>query len=178
MNELGLGRTAKAQNGDQKAWNVLFRKYNRVLLRLAFLILGSLDQARDVVQETFIKLNQIKPKHFEGKIKSYLMVIAHRLALKEKNRLKPFTKISEEHLPQNTDLFIDDQIKAETQHQIYKTISELSDEHRDILILKFYGELSYEEISKTLNIPMGTVKSRIFYAVKICKNKLQEKRIL
>jgi len=109
LNELGLGRTAKAQNGDQKAWNVLFRKYNRVLLRLAFLILGSLDQARDVVQETFIKLNQIKPKHFEGKFKSYLMVIAHRLALKEKNRLKPFTKISEEHLPQNTDLFIDDQ---------------------------------------------------------------------
>lgn len=168
----------KAQSGDQKAWRLIFKKYNKFLLRFAFLILGSFDRARDIVQETFIRLSQTKPRHFEGNFKSYLTVIAYRLAMKEKRRLKIFTKIMEDQSAENANAFLEDQIETETQRQIYKIISELSDDHRDILILRFYGGQSYEGIAETLNIPIGTVKSRMFYAVKSCQKKLREKGIL
>ena len=73
---------------------------------------------------------------------------------------------------------IEKQIIEEKQKHIFQAISSLPEQQRNILVLRFYGEHSYEEISEILQLLLGTVKSRIFYAVKSCKRKLKEKGVL
>jgi len=53
---------------------------------------------------------------------------------------------------------------------VASAINNLDNAHRDILLLRFYAGLSYDEIAVLLDIPLGTVKSRIFYAVKSCRD--------
>ena len=76
----------KAKNGDTNSWNDLFTKYYKHLIRVAVLIIGSVDGAKDIVQETFLRLIRSRIKHYKGNFKSYITLIAFRLALKEKKR--------------------------------------------------------------------------------------------
>jgi RNA polymerase sigma-70 factor (ECF subfamily) len=61
---------------------------------------------------------------------------------------------------------------------VARALRTLDAEHRDVLVLRFYGGYSYEEIAKIVEAPLGTVKSRIFYAVKSCRETLQQKGVL
>lgn len=168
----------KARNGDEKACVYIFNKYSKSLIRMTLLITGSLDAAKDIVQETFYRLINNRIKHQQGSFKTYLTTIAYRLALKEKYREKKNQLIEEDDLMEDPSSFLEQQISKETQKNIFQAIRCLSSDHRDVLILRFYGEHSYEEIAEIIKIPLGTVKSRIYYAVKACGEKLKEKGVL
>ncbi len=168
----------KARKGDQEALNLLYEKFSKSLLRMTSLITGSVDSAKDVVQETFIRLITKRIKHQDGNFKSFVATIAYRLALKERSRSQRNKHIfSDEHID-STPSPIEIQIREEQRILLFKTISNLPEQQRDILVLRFYGELSYEKIAETTQLPIGTVKSRIFYAVKECRNILREKGVL
>jgi len=66
----------------------------------------------------------------------------------------------------------------ERDRHVAEAITALDAEHRDVLILRLYGGHSYEEIAETLGVPVGTVKSRIFNAVRSCRGSLKEKGVL
>jgi RNA polymerase sigma-70 factor (ECF subfamily) len=138
------------------------------------LITGSIDSAKDVVQETFVKLFSGKIKHQDGNFKTYITTIAYRLALKEKYRKQRVQNVENISIIDNLSSPIENQIKNENQKFIFNAITSLPKHQREILILRFYGEHSYEEIAKITELPLGTVKSRIFYAVKTCRSKLKE----
>ena len=120
----------------------------------------------------------ISIKHQDGNFKSFVTTIAYRLALKERSRLQRNKHIfSNEHVD-STPSPIEIQIREEQRMLLFKTISNLPEQQRDILVLRFYGELSYERIAETTQLPIGTVKSRVFYAVKACRNILKGKGVL
>ena len=167
-----------AISGDEKACEFIFNKYNKSLIRMTSLITGSLDAAKDIVQETFYRLINSRIKHQQGSFKTYLTTIAFRLALKEKYRTKKSQLIDEYNLMEDSVSLLEDHISKETQKNVFHAIHCLHPDHRDILVLRFYGEHSYEEIADITQIPVGTVKSRIFYAVKACREKLKEKGVL
>lgn len=169
---------SKARNGDEKAWGFLFKKYNKSLIKMTTLITGSIDTAKDIVQETFVRLLNGRIKHQEGNFKSYVTTIAFRLALKEKSRSLRILEIKENHFEDTSSSPIEKQITEENQKHIFQAITSLPEHQRNILVLRFYGEHSYEVISEITQLPLGTVKSRIFYAVKACKEKLKEKGVL
>ena len=77
---------ARAKNGDNKSAEILYGKYSKPIIRMTALITGSLDSAKDIVQETFLRLINKKAKHQHGSFKTYATTIAYRLALKEKYR--------------------------------------------------------------------------------------------
>ncbi|MEN8192048.1 MAG: RNA polymerase sigma factor [Bacteroidota bacterium] len=166
-----------ARNGDQKAFSDIHKKYNKSLIKMTSLITGSLDSAKDIVQETFIRLLNSSIKHQEGNFKSYITTIAYRLALKEKSRSKR-SGILNDNLIDNSLTPIEIQINEENQLKLFQAITSLPKDQRDILVLRFYGENSYETISKITQLPLGTVKSRIFYAVKACREKLKEMGVI
>lgn len=114
----------------------------------------------------------------DGNFKSYITTIAFRLALKEKSRLSRSMEINDTYYVDSSSSPIEKQIIEENQKHIFQAITSLSEQQRDILVLRFYGEHSYEEISEITQLPLGTVKSRIFYAVKACRGKLKEKGVL
>jgi len=169
---------ARARNGDEKASVLIFYKYNKSILRMTALITGSIDSAKDIVQETFLRLFNGRINHQEGNFKSYLTTIAYRLALKEKRRVNQNKSVIDEDIQESNSLPEETQIRDETQNNVFQAIHSLQPNHRDILVLRFYGDHSYKEISEIMELPIGTVKSRIFYAVKACGAKLKERGVL
>jgi RNA polymerase sigma-70 factor (ECF subfamily) len=145
---------------------------------MSALITGSIDSAKDIVQETFIKVFNKSLKHYDGNFKTYITTISYRLSLKERYRTDKTLNSDKYDYPDNFCEPIDKYIQDEKQRIIFETIHSLKESHREILVLRFYGDHSYEEISQITQIPIGTVKSRIFYAVKECGNILTKKGII
>ena len=168
----------KAKKGCDNSFESLFNKYNRLLLKITLLITGSKDTANDIVQDSFMKLLNTRSIKTEGNFKNYLTTIAYRLALKEIKKRKKYVSLPKEEVFDNTPSPMESHIKMESQLNIFDTIYSLPDNQKEILVLRFYGNYSYEEISEITEVPIGTVKSRLFYAVKACGEKLKDRGLL
>ena len=167
-----------ARQGDENAWRALVDRHSPRLLKMVTLITGSPAAAQDIIQQTFLELHRKGPRHNRGSLRGYLSTVAYRLALKEKRRagnLKPLDDIAP---PARNRSPLDIALSEEKQRIISGVIQSLDKSHRDILILRFYGEHSYNEIAGISGLPLGTVKSRIFNALKKCRILLREKGVL
>jgi len=168
----------RAQRGDETAWRVLVEQHQARLLALALFITGSAIAADDVVQETFVRALGVKMRDTAGTVQGFLSTIAYRLALKEAKRVRRNTELDELDLPDHGQNALEGILNDERDRSVARAIRTLDAEHRDVLVLRFYGGYSYEEIAKIVEAPLGTVKSRIFYAVKSCRETLQQKGVL
>jgi RNA polymerase sigma-70 factor (ECF subfamily) len=168
----------RAQQGNETSCRELIDKFQSRLLALAILITGSPAAAKDIAQETFIRALNVKLKDTAGTVQGYLATIAYRLALKELKRERRNTELIEtDHLNEKPNS-LDNVLINEQERLVARAIHSLNTEHRDALVLRFYGGHSFEEIAGLLNIPLGTAKSRVFYAVKACRETLREKGVL
>jgi RNA polymerase sigma factor (sigma-70 family) len=167
-----------ARRGGEEAWRELFRRYYTSLVRMTLLITGSQESAKDIAQETFVRLLRSRTDHRAGSFKAYLNTVAFRLALKEKKRQHRHLNLDHQICADPSPSPLDDAEHRDRQDHIRAAILALADSHREILVLRFYGEHSYDEIAQITGIPLGTVKSRIFNAVKECRKTLQEKGVI
>lgn len=169
---------ARAQRGDETAWRELISRHKARLTSLALLITGSAAAADDIVQETFVRALRAEIRHGTGTVQGFMGTIAYRLALKELKSVQRNQELGRvdpaDHGPNPLDKVLLD----ERDRHVANAIRSLDAEHRDVLILRFYADHTYEEIAELLQISLGTVKSRIFYAVKSCRQILKEKGIL
>jgi len=167
----------RAQHGDETAWRVLTGQHQTRLAALALFITGSGAAADDIVQETFVRALRAKIKHTKGTVQGFLSTIAYRLALKEAKRTSRHIKIGDIDLPHQGESALDKVLEDERDRLVAEAIRNLDAKHRDVLILRFYCGYSYEETAEILEIPLGTVKSRIFHAVKSCREILRQKGV-
>ena len=166
-----------ARAGDEVAWRVLFHRYYPSLVRMASCMTGSVDAAHDLAQESFVRLLHVEFRHRTGSFKSYLGTIAYRLALKERKRSSSKYDLDAVPLVDDSPSPLELAIQNETDGIIMRVIQSISIEQREILALRYFGGHSYEEIAEITMIPIGTVKSRIFYGIKTCHEKLREQGV-
>lgn len=166
-----------AHRGNEKAWRDLFERHYPSLVRMTSSITGSMETGKDLAQESFVRLLHFRIRHHTGTVRSLLSTIAYRLALKERSRHSSLLPSGIELIPDGAPSPLELTIRNETDRIIVRVIQSLSVEHREILILRFFGGNSYEDIARITALPIGTVKSRIFYAVKICQEKLKQQGI-
>lgn len=167
-----------ARRGDESAWRALIGRHHSRLLSLALLITGSATAAQDVAQEALTRVLELEVTHRRGSVGGLLSTIAYRLALKERERSNRHTTIVGHDPPESAPSALENLLARERDRHITAVIQSLDSEHRDTLVLRFYGGHSYQEIANLTETPLGTVKSRLFYAVKECRKKLREKGIL
>lgn len=168
----------RAQRGDETAWRALVGQHQARLTALALFITGSAIAADDVVQETFVRALAARIKNSTGTVQGFLGTIAYRLALREAKRVRRNAELDELDLYEDGRNALDSVLSDERDRLVAEAIGTLDAEHRDVLILRLYGGCSYEEIADILQAPLGTVKSRIFYAVKSCREALRQKGVL
>jgi RNA polymerase sigma factor (sigma-70 family) len=166
-------RLDRARTGDEAAWQRLFEQYYPPLVRMALFITGSLESAKDVAQESFVSLLRANIRHRNGSLKSFLSTIAYRLALKERARRLALGKLDAVPVIDESPSVLERAVQDETDRLIIATLGGLDIEQREVLTLRFFGGHSYEEIAAITGVPVGTVKSRIFYAIKTCREKLK-----
>ena len=162
----------RARQGDDSAWRELFGRHQASLLNMATLITGSPDSAQDVIQESFLQLLKNRGENSAGSFRAYVAKIAYHLALKERARRSHRSSLQNLDVSDGNPSALEAAIRDDRQREVAGAIGSLAEDQRRILILRFYGEFSYEHIAEITRIPLGTVKSRIFYAVKACRERL------
>ena len=159
------------QAGDENAYVVLVNRYKDKLINFIYHYLKDSESAEDVVQETMIKLYQKKHYYKEiAKFSTWLYTIAKNLAntelRKRKNRkttlLSQFSNDDKTYEIPSDDLEIGQQVQTDVVNEIIKdAVNQLSEKFKIVIILRDIQEISYEEISEIIGVPIGTVKSRI-----------------
>ena len=160
---------ARFQDGDINAYNELVHRYKDRLLNFVFRYFNNREQAEDVVQDTMIKL-YTHASYYKNiaKFSTWIYTIAKNNALTElrKNKRKPTVSLwTNEGKP--IDIEMKDESLEQTVYnkmaveELNKYLDEIPENFRIAVVLRDFQELSYEEISKILEIPIGTIKSRI-----------------
>ncbi len=167
-----------ARSGDQESWQWLVDQYYQSTVNAAFLITGSIAAAQDIAQQTFLSLIESHNQHTNGSLGGYVATIAYRLSLKEKFRNRKYYDVSKFEIAEPSINQLDTLIGNERMMEVAISIKELDSNSRDILVLRFYSGMSLDQIGQLLEIPLGTVKSRLFYAIKKCRDSLFKKGIL
>src|SRR5688572_8255195 len=167
----------RCRNGDVAAFEPLVAKYRDRVWRLAFNVLRDREEAWDTAQEAFIKAWQALPS-FRGQSAFYtwLFRIAMNVATdRTRQRAARGRAFGTERVPEEDwERLMPDQGagpddaagRAEERERITRALAALSESHRAIIMLSDLEGLSYREIAEVLDIPMGTVMSRLHNARK------------
>ncbi|MFC1554559.1 sigma-70 family RNA polymerase sigma factor, partial [candidate division KSB1 bacterium] len=177
---------SKALDGDQEAYTLLLKKYRGAIYSLIFKMVQSRGEAEDLVQETFIKaFSALASFNDEYAFSTWLFKIASNNCIDHlrKKRLKTLsldkpTESKDGTMPKDLpDSIINPEmqlIENEKQSMIDLAIQDLPKKYRIAIIMRHKEEKSYEEISEALEIPLGTVKARIFRAREKLKKYLKD----
>jgi RNA polymerase sigma-70 factor (ECF subfamily) len=181
----------KAKSGDVAAFEELIEAYQKKVFNLALRIIGNYDDAADLAQETFVRIfKAISNFKEQSSFSTWVYRITTNVCLDEirKRKNKKVVSIDE-------DIHMDDgdmkrQVisedpgpdeaaeRAEVRRVVNNAINRLPEDQRVVITLRDLHGMSYEEIAKILDLPGGTVKSRINRARLALKNVLSSEREL
>lgn len=162
-----------ARTDRRRAMSIVVQKYRSRLYNHALYIVKDYEEAYDVVQEVFIKA--LRERRFfnpDFKMKAWLFRVTSNLCfniIRNRKRRGAILDAMPAKQASDPDQF-DRVFSDERQETILASMDQLTTNHREILMLRYYSDLSYAEISDTLGIKLGTVMSRLSRA----KTKLME----
>ncbi len=155
------------------AFEALYRRHRDYVTRVSLRFCSDREIAADVLQETFLYLLKKFPPTGEGlilsaQLRSLLYPVAKNLtlsAIKRRRRDESSTGIEPDRLP--------DPGTVNPQYEnLARMTSELSPRHREVILLRFVDDMRLNEISEALDIPTGTVKSRLHHALRELRHRL------
>lgn len=167
---------------DDDAFGEIVRRWERKIFALCFGMLGREDDAADATQEAFVAAyRNIKKFRGEAKVSSWLHRIAVNQCLTIKRRQK---SRAEDHL--DSEDGSEDRVfvasasgspantaeRAERMSLIRNAVAALPGDLRQVIVMKEFEEMTFQEISDTLELPLSTVKSRLYTALKQLRHKL------
>lgn len=153
-------------------------EYEKSLTRYATHLVGDPDRAREVVQDTFLKLCSQRPSRIRNYLAQWLFTVCRNRALDIRRKERRMTPMSDARL----ELQIDCQaVPAETAEQndqvrqVLKILGTLPAKQQEVLRLKFQGDLSYLEISRITKLSVGNVGFLIHSGLKTIREKMQRR---
>jgi RNA polymerase sigma-70 factor (ECF subfamily) len=167
----------QARNGDPAAWNVLFRRYQLPLYTYVVQLLHDEQSSLDIVQDTFIAaLRHIGSLREDAKFAGWLFGIAHQKCTQSWRKDTRAHAIRDEvaQCPPDYEEGPDDLlIRAEQEAEFMDLLNKLPAPQRSVLLLRFIEDFSLEHIAEITQTPIGTVKSRLYYAKRALRNLLE-----
>lgn len=160
MNDDHLQHIRAAKAGDKEAFTHLVRSYKDFLFRSAFAIVRDYGDAEDVVQDSFVKaFLSIHTLKDERAFASWISTITTRIALdivRRKSKIGEYNDSSP-----NPETVATPSAKSDLKLDIEDALFQLSPEHRTVIALREVQGFDYQEIANILEIPIGTVRSRL-----------------
>ncbi len=155
---------AAINDGDSNAFEALYYRYRDWVVSLAYRLTGDRELALDVLQETFLYFVKKFPGfRLTAQLKTFLYPAVRNLSIAARRKAEPFQ--TDENETGTIEEAITTEPMVSQDESLTAALALLSDEHRDVLLLRFVDGLSLAEIAETLNIPLGTVKSRLHNAL-------------
>jgi RNA polymerase sigma-70 factor, ECF subfamily len=165
-----------AQGNCAEPLEELYGRYARRVYGLGLQLLGDGGLAEDLVQETFLRLWRSAPRFDPaiGSVRTFLFTLARRAAVDLWRRGRRHAASP------RPDWLVDDDVFEETLLglDVRAALDELTAKHREVLELHYHDGLTQLEISERLGIPLGTVKTRTYHALRALKEKLVDRDLL
>ncbi|WP_059171541.1 RNA polymerase sigma factor SigW [Bacillus sp. FJAT-27445] len=173
MDALVKKRIKQIKKGDQDAFAEIVELYKDKLFQLGYRMLGNRHEAEEIAQEAFIRAYvNIDKFNQEYKFSTWLYRIATNLCIDRIRKKKPDYYLDAEmagtegltlysRIPSDSPLPEKEVEMLELQEAIQGEIVKLPEKYRSVIVLKYIEELSLNEISEILDLPLGTVKTRI-----------------
>jgi len=174
-----------ALDGDEEAFGILVRRYQRRLTAFLSQLVGDLELARELSQEAFVRawsaLARFDPKY---RFSTWLFRIAHNLGIDQlrRRRLKTVSLYRTDAEGAEVEVVVPDTEKDPLGHlenhvlasELRQVIDELRPEYRELVLLRHFAGLSYQEIADFKEMPLGTVKNKLFRAHSVLRKALAE----
>lgn len=167
MSETDL--TGRARQGDGAAWELLMRQHEQAVFRLAYLLLGDADQAKDVAQETFLRAYRSFNRYdAERPLRPWLLSIAANLARNQRRSIARYLaalqRLVQEPASQGEGL--EAQVLQNSQAEtLWQAIRQLGQDDQQVIYLRYFLDLPVAEAAQALGVAEGTVKSRLSRAL-------------
>ncbi len=169
-----------ARSGNRNAFGEIVRRWERRIFALSYGMLGSVEDARDATQETFFAAyRNIGNFRGEARVSSWLHRIAVNQCITRTRRAKVRPEVALETVLENNEhQFASGDSPAlsteqeERSKDVRAAIATLPVELRLIVVMKEFDEMTFQEISNRLDVPLSTVKSRLYTALKQLQMKL------
>jgi RNA polymerase sigma-70 factor (ECF subfamily) len=157
------------QNGNLEALGALYDRHRGLVFRTALAISGDAEAAADLLQEVFLRLHRFASHIDSGRpLEPWLYRMTTNLSytwVKRHNRLlRPLEDVADWITGNRKDIPAVRSEMNESWRQIQQAIATLPLSHRGVVVLYYIDDLSIQEIAEILNIPVGTVKSRLHYS--------------
>lgn len=163
----------KSISGDVQSFEILISRYQKMAYNIAYRIMGNEEDAKDMAQESFIKIfRYIKNFRMDSSFSTWMYRIVMNTC-KDELRKKKLKVISIDKPIETSDgsmqMDIEDKSRTpeelleskETSEEVQEALSQISDNNRIVVVLRDIKGFSYSEISDIIEVPVGTIKSRI-----------------
>lgn len=172
-----------ALDGSEDAFAELVRRYQRRLTAFLAQLVGDADIARELAQEAFIRawsaLSRFDPAY---RFSTWLFRIAHNLGIDHlrRRRLQTVSMYRHDADGEEVELAVPDDAKDPLEHVenraleegLREAIESLRPEYRELVLLRHFGGLAYQEIAELKGMPLGTVKNKLFRAHSVLRSAL------
>ena len=172
-------------DGDEDAYGILVRRYQRRLTAFLSQLVGDLELARELSQEAFVRawsaLERFDPKY---RFSTWLFRIAHNLGIDQlrRRRLHTMPLYRTDSDGGEVEVVVADVAKDPLGHlensalatELREVIDGLRPEYRELVLLRHFAGLSYQEIADFMEMPLGTVKNKLFRAHSVLRKALTD----
>lgn len=178
---------ARATAGDLDSFNQLVSRWERPIYALAYRTLGREEEARDVVQDAFLRaFRGLKGFKGEAKFSSWLYRITLNLCRDwiRRERRAPMVQVPEtddsmdlaEQMPSQDESVEELVARREMSQAVSLAMAELPEEQRTAIMLKEYQGLTFQEIAELLDCPLSTVKTRLYQGLSVLRRRLERRQ--
>ncbi len=163
------------QTGDMAAFEAFFRENERAVFKNAYLITGSREDAEDVLQDVFTSV--WKSRHTfdssKGKVSTWLHRITVNECMRKRRKDRPAMLRVDPELVEGS-MPVSKIDNVEDTESLTLALNGIEAGQRAALVLRYFNDLPYDEIARALDVPLGTVKSRINHGLKKLRAQMRE----
>ena len=177
----------RALTGDAEAFGEIVRRWERRIFALAFGMLGREEEARDATQETFLAaFRNLRGFRGEAKVSSWLHRIAINQCITRQRRARVRSETALEVETENEGASLSTPAHESPAHVaesrqraeiVRRAVNALPTELREVLVMKEFEELTFQEIADVLDLPLSTVKSRLYTALRQLRMRLERQSV-
>lgn len=160
-------RIRLARQGDQTAWEALMHAHQEPVFRLAYLLLGDPDEAEDIAQETFLRAHKaLRRFDIERPMRPWLLRIASNLAKNRHRSIGRYISAFNRFIQQDPERFNPAGINTDDESQaLWQAVRKMTRPFQEVVYLRYFLDMSESEMAESLDVPAGTVKSRLHRAL-------------